>query len=222
MLKLDGTLGDGRPGPRLGNSVSEVPVAELETDAGTHDEIQRVFFFESDESVDRIGTIASPFRGSRYANRFTRWLGRTIVSVPATTLNVTKLITGVNDRQNWETVFAPSTSLDSLAKRSAVVNLVGQTTAPESVVHHNIVGISRGISPKWWTDGVVTHRSAHRDDADSELTVSASHSQIHRHPEAIDEVRRVLKEHLMHVRQDRKVIPAGLQQEQQLNSNSRH
>ncbi|MEO2035325.1 MAG: alpha/beta hydrolase [Planctomycetaceae bacterium] len=193
----------------LWNSVSQTPVAELQADAGTQDEIQRVFFFESDPSVDRIVTIASPFRGSRLANRFTRWLGRTIVSVPATTLKVTKLITGLNNRRNWETVFAPSTSLDSLAKRSAVLNLVGHTTVPDSVVHHNIVGVSRGKSLKWWTDGVVTYRSAHRDDADSEIIVSAGHSQVHRHPEAIDEVRRVLKEHLKHAGRGHRVIPVS-------------
>ncbi len=189
----------------LWNSVSKVPVAHLQADAGTHREIQRVFFFESDPSVDRIVSIASPFRGSRYANRFTRWLGRTIVSLPATTLNVTKLITSLNSRQTWEKVFTPTTSLDSLAKHSAVLNLVSQTTTPDSVVHHNIVGVSRGVSRKWWTDGVVTYRSAHRDDADSELTISASHSQVHRHPLAIDEVRRVLREHLKQVRRGRKV-----------------
>ena len=193
----------------LWNSVSQIPAADLEADAGTQDEIQRVFFFESDPSVDRIVTIASPFRGSRLSNRFTQWLGRTIVSLPTTTLNVTKLITGLNSRQNWANVFAPSTSLDSLAERSAVLNLVGHTTAHESVVHHNIVGVSRGKSPKWWTDGVVTYRSAHRDDADSEIAISASHSQVHRDPKAIDEVRRVLKEHLKHVRRGHRVIPVS-------------
>ena len=193
----------------LWNSVSEVPVAHLRADGGTRREIQRVFFFESDPAVDRIVSIASPFRGSHYANRLTRWLGKTIVSVPATTLNVTKFITSLNNRQAWEKVFTPATSLDSLAKQSAVLNLVSQTTTPDSVFHHNIVGVSRGNSPKWWTDGVVTYRSAHREDADSELMVSASHSQVHRHPLAIDEVRRVLREHLRQVRRGSKVIPAG-------------
>ena len=193
----------------LWNSVSQIPAGDLEADAGTKDEIQRVFFFESDPSVDRIVTIASPFRGSRLSNRFTQWLGRTIVSLPTTTLNVTKLITGLNSRQNWANVFAPSTSLDSLAERSAVLNLVGHTTAHDSVVHHNIVGVSRGKSLKWWTDGVVTYRSAHRDDADSEIAISASHSQVHRDPKAIDEVRRVLKEHLKHVQRGHRVIPVS-------------
>ncbi len=197
----------------LWDSVSETPVADLQVDSDTAGEIQRVFFFESDPSIDRIVTIASPFRGSRYANRFTRWLGRTIVSLPASTMRVTQLVTGLNTRSGWEKVFTPTTSLDSLAKRSAVLHLVGQTSAPESVTHHNIVGVARGNSPKRWTDGVVTYRSAHRDDVDSELTVPASHSQVHRRSEAIEEVRRVLKEHLQTVRRGRVVIPVSHQEQ---------
>lgn len=192
---------------RLWNSVSGVPVQQLEANDTTKGEIQRVFFFESEPAVDRVVTIASPFRGSRYANRFTRWLGRTVVSLPRKTLQVTQLLTQLNNREAWESVFAPQTSLDSLAERSAVVQLIGQTSTPQDVEHHNILGVSRGWSQRWWTDGVVSFDSAHRKDVDSELTVRAGHSQVHRHPESIDEVRRVLKEHLRQTRRGRSVIP---------------
>jgi hypothetical protein len=77
------------------------------------------------------------------------------------------------------------------------------------VIHNNIVGVSRGQSPKWWTDGVVTYRSAHRDDADSEITVAAGHSQVHRHENAIKEVTRALKDHLKQVQDLHKVITVG-------------
>ena len=44
-------------------------------------------------------------------------------------------------------------------------------------------------------DGVVTVKSAHLDGA-SEITVAADHLEVHRHPLAILEVRRILLEHL--------------------------
>jgi pimeloyl-ACP methyl ester carboxylesterase len=194
---------------KLWNSVSETPVAELRADDETTSEIERVFFFESDPSVDRIVTIASPFQGSRYANRFTRWLSQAIVSLPTKTLEVTQLMSGLNSQQGWKNVFTPRTSLDSLAKESAVVNLIGQTTTQDSVIHNNIVGVSRGLTPKWWTDGVVTYRSAHRDDADTEITVTAGHSQVHRHENSIKEVTRALKDHLKQVKGQHKVIAVG-------------
>lgn len=206
---------------RLWNSVSGVPVDHLEVNDTTRGEIKRVFFFESEPAVDRVVTIASPFQGSRYANRFTRWLGRTVVSLPKKTLAITQLLTQANNRDAWQSVFAPQTSLDSLAERSAVVQLIGQTSTPEDVAHHNIVGVSRGRSQKWWTDGVVSFNSAHRQDVDSELTVRAGHSQVHRHPESINEVRRVLKQHLKQTRRGRTVIPVSQQvADQDLNSGS--
>jgi len=196
-------------GDTFWKSVSDTPVTELPAHADTTSEIERVFFFESDPSIDRIITLATPFQGSRYANRFTRWLSQAIVSLPEKTLKATQLMTGLDSRQGWKNVFTPRTSLDSLAKESAVVNLIGQTTTQDSVIHNNIIGVSRGQSLRWWTDGVVTYRSAHRDDADSEITVAAGHSQIHRHEIAIKEVRRALRDHLTQVKDLSKVITVG-------------
>ena len=44
-------------------------------------------------------------------------------------------------------------------------------------------------------DGVVPYKSAHIDNVDSELVVAADHFHVHHHPQAIQEVRRVLMEH---------------------------
>ena len=103
-------------------------------------------------------------------------------------------------------MFAPRTSLDSLGKGSAVLKLVGETTVPPDVRHHNVVGISKGKSASDWTDGVVKLKSAHRTKADSEIRVKATHSQIQRHPETIKEVRRVLLEHLKDVSKKRQTV----------------
>lgn len=180
---------------RLWKAMSQVPVEEIMADTETHAQIRRVFFFESDRSIDRIVTIASPFRGSGYSNNVTRWLGNSLVFLPAMTARLSDLIF----RQNHQPAgnpFAPRTSLDSLNRSSAVLSLVNETTAPEEVTHHNVVGVKR----TWWiqhaTDGVVRLTSARRDDAETEITVRASHSDVQRHPETIAEVRRVLLEHL--------------------------
>ncbi len=181
---------------KLWNSLSRIPVEQIQGDPDVQNEIRRVFFFEKDNSIDRVVTIASPFRGSGYANRFTRWLSGSLVSLPNTTSQLSQLIFRQNNQSIWDRVFAPRTSLDSLNKNSAVIRLVNETTTPQEVKHHNVVGISKGKSKSDWTDGVVRFRSASRADADSEITVKAGHSEVHRHPTAIAEVRRVLLEHL--------------------------
>jgi hypothetical protein len=49
-------------------------------------------------------------------------------------------------------------------------------------------------------DGVVSISSAQADDVVSEIIVDADHHSIHRHPRTILEVRRILLEHLDHLR----------------------
>lgn len=193
---------------KLWNSLSKLPVAQIQADAEAHAQIRRVFFFESDRSIDRIVTIASPFNGSGYSNFFTQWLGGSLVSLPNTTSRLSQLIFRQNHQSIWDRMFAPRTSLDSLNRNSAVLKLVGETSVPGEVKHHNVVGVSKGRSIRDWTDGVVRLTSARRQDADSEIQVKASHSEVQRHPQTISEVRRVLLEHLEDVDRKRyQVVP---------------
>ena len=191
---------------KLWNALSKLPVDRINADPETKSEIQRVFFFESDESIDRIVTIASPFNGSGYSNFFTQWLSGSLVSLPNTTSRLSQLIFKQNHQSIWDRMFAPRTSVDSLNRNSAVLRLVSQTNLPQAVEHHNIVGVSRGNSQRNWSDGVVKFNSASRNDADSEIRVKASHSKVHRHPQTISEVRRVLLEHLNDVKRRRHPI----------------
>ncbi|MEQ9408665.1 MAG: alpha/beta hydrolase [Fuerstiella sp.] len=195
---------------KLWSAMSQLPVDQIQADPETRHQIRRVFFFESDRSIDRIVTIASPFNGSSYANFVTRWVSGNLISLPNATSRLSQLIYRQNNQSIWDRMFTPRTSLDSLNKNSAVIRLVNQTTVPEEVHHHNIVGVKSGHSLDDWTDGVVKTRSASRPDADSEIRVRAGHSAVHRHPETIAEVRRVLLEHLEDVRRrSYPVVPLG-------------
>lgn len=195
-------------GDKLWNGLSEIPVDKIQGNQDTHNQIKRVFFFETDRSIDRVVTIAAPFNGSGYSNMFTRWLGGSLVSLPNTTSNLSELIFRQNHQRVWDRIFAPRTSLDSLNKDSAVLSLVNHSTAPETVKHHNIVGVTKGHSLEDWTDGVVRLRSASRNDVDSQIQVDASHSDVQQHPRTIEEVRRVLMEHLQELsKRDHHVRP---------------
>ncbi len=193
---------------KLWSSVSNRSVDDLKADDEVKSEIRRVFFFESNPSVDRIVTIASPYNGSSLSNRFTQWLSGSLVWLPAKTYQLSRVIFEQDDKSWWESFSAPRTSMDSLTKKSGVLRLIRETRVPDEVKHHNIVGIKRGSSQANWTDGVVAYRSAHCEDASSEKIVRASHSEVHRHPDAVAEVRRILLEHLRETQQRRfPVIP---------------
>ena len=184
---------------KLWNAISDKSLAEIQADPQTQEKIRQVYFFESDRSIDRIVTIASPFKGSNFSNAATQWLTGAIVSIPKATAQLSDLIFDQNGQNLMSKILTPRTSVDSLNKDSAVLHLISETSIPEQIQHHNIVG----IQPKrWWkfwnknSDGVVNYDSARRTDVLSEVQVEASHSRVHRSPDAITEVGRILLEHL--------------------------
>jgi hypothetical protein len=102
-----------------------------------------------------------------------------------------------------------STSIDSLSPDSPVFPTMLRAPRAPWVSYHNIVGLTPTKSlftkEKLTGDGFVEYTSAHMDDAVSEITVDSEHQLIHRHPQAILEVRRILLEHLQSVEAEYRV-----------------
>ena len=65
----------------------------------------------------------------------------------------------------------------------------------EGIKAHSIIAIDGDEQPPDGDDGVVTYRSAHLKGVESECVVRSDHS-TQLQPEAIEEVRRILLEHL--------------------------
>jgi hypothetical protein len=196
------------------NSVSHTPFAQVNAPPEVKQQIQRVFFFEPNSSVSRVITIASPHRGSEFANSFTRWLGRRLISIPKLTVNTTKQLLELNPGAfRIEDSDIVTTSLDSLSPDSRILQAMMQTPASPSVKYHNVVGITKTNLPvEENTDGVVTYASAHLENVESEIVVHAEHSEAHRHPATIREIRRILLLHLQETQQQRfPVVPLSHQ-----------
>ncbi|MBL8813451.1 MAG: alpha/beta hydrolase [Planctomycetaceae bacterium] len=196
-------------GDKFWNSVSRKPVDELRTSDEVKTEIRKVFFFQSNPSVSRIVTIASPYGGSTLSNRFTRWLSGSLIWLPSRTMELSKVVFEQNEVSVWDRVAAPRTSIDSLTRHSGVLKMIRESHVPPEVKHHNIIAVWRGKNQGNWTDGVVTFASAHRQDVTSEKVVHAGHSEVVRHSETVSEIRRILLEHLEESQRRRfPVIPA--------------
>lgn len=196
------------------NSVSNTPFAQVNAPPEVKQQIERVYFFEPNHSVSRVITIASPHRGSEFANNFTRWLGRRLISIPKLTVNTTKQLLELNPGAfRLEESDMVKTSLDSLSPQSPILQAMMQTPPSPDVKYHNIVGITKTNLPvEENTDGVVTYASAHLTDVESEIVVHADHSEAHRHPATIREIRRILLLHLQETQQQRfPVVPLNHQ-----------
>jgi hypothetical protein len=96
------------------------------------------------------------------------------------------------------------TSLEMLAPGSAALKSLAAAPQAPWVIYHNVIGRtdSRDFLHRVTGDGdgVVSISSAQADDVVSEIIVDADHHSIHRHPRTILEVRRILLEHLDHLR----------------------
>jgi pimeloyl-ACP methyl ester carboxylesterase len=183
---------------------SEHPFAELKADPETVRALATTYFFRPNPSVRRVITLGTPYRGSPFSNDLTRWAADKVIKFPR------KMLEGQDqllaDNRHYFRHNAPldiKTSIDSLSTHSPMFPPLLAAAPGPWVSYHNVVG--HDPNPGWRKyivgdgDGVVSLASARLDDAPqlrSQIIVPADHSNVHRHPESILEVRRILFEQL--------------------------
>jgi len=185
-------------------TMSDHPFAELQADPETVRALATTFYFRPNPSIRRVVTLGTPHRGSPFSNDLTRWAGNKLISLPR------KMIDGRNQllaqNKHFFRANAPidvKTSIDSLSPDSPVLPTLLAARPGPWITYHNVVG--RDPNPGWRKyfvedgDGVVPFSSARLDNMpqlESQIVVSADHSNVHRHPQSVLEVRRVLFEQL--------------------------
>lgn len=180
------------------NIVSDQPFQTLRASPERRQQLEHMFFFRPDPAVRRLITIATPHRGSKFANGATRWLAREFIKLPQ--VGREQIVRDNPGLFREHTMLEVRTSVDSLAPDSPILPVLLEAERAPWLKCHNIVGVlpDKGLigSVAGGSDGVVSYTSAHLDDAVSELKVQADHLSVHRHPLSILEVRRILLEHL--------------------------
>ena len=156
---------------------------------------------QSVPNFNRAIFISAPHRGTDYADRwFTRaarkviklpgaFLGALADSVDEKNLNPKKILKDIDDGliQN-----GPS----DLSHNSKFTQLTENVMPKKGMIYHSIMGnITNSNDPDIMTDGIVPYRSSHLDGAVSEKIIKGGHS-IQETPEAVLELRRILKLHL--------------------------
>ena len=156
---------------------------------------------QSVPNFNRAILISAPHRGTDYADRwFTRaarkviklpgaFLGALADSVDEKNLNPKKILKDIDGGliQN-----GPS----DLSHNSKFTQLTENVMPKKGMIYHSIMGnITNSNDPDIMTDGIVPYRSSHLDGAVSEKIIKGGHS-IQETPEAVLELRRILKLHL--------------------------
>lgn len=198
--------------------VSTTPFAQLKGQSRSLGELQQVFFFEQQPYVERIVFLGTPHRGSKLSPSRVAQLADKFVHTPMDLMKALQDVTQENPSARLEVNPAKfPTSVDLLAPGASGLMLLA-SRQPQGVHLHSIIGDAPKDSTlrkvAWWlgetdqrSDGVVPYSSAHLDQVDSELIVTADHTHVHQHPLAVREVRRILLLHLQEQRKSR-VVPA--------------
>jgi pimeloyl-ACP methyl ester carboxylesterase len=193
-------------GNEFWSTLSDRPFTELSADGALREGLAQTFFFDPNPSIRRVITIGTPHRGSEFANDTTRWIGRKLIRVPRELMQGKHQLIARNP--GFFRPDAPldiNTSIDSLSPESPLLPVLLTAHHGSWVRYNNIVGEipNEGLAKLFSGgrgDGVVTLESAKLDNAESQIVVPADHSLVHRHPQSILEVRRILLQQVVELR----------------------
>ncbi|MBT8778656.1 esterase/lipase family protein [Akkermansia muciniphila] len=174
----------------------------LHCDEHTLEQLQNNFIFSPARGVTRIVYMATPHRGSTFADNWIGRLGQRLIDLPADMLEeVTRIATLsrgmflLNPLQLKDEL----TSIRQLSPNSSLVKYMSELRGSPSVPVHSIIGDRGRNDTPHSSDGVVKYRSSHLDWSESEKIVPSGHS-VQDDPAAAVELRRILREHLARVK----------------------
>jgi triacylglycerol esterase/lipase EstA (alpha/beta hydrolase family) len=184
-------------GDQLWHAFNTKPLEDLPISEEERAAIRRLSVFEPLPSVKRVVFISTPHRGSFKATRFVAGLIRRLVSIPQKVVRQgTDLmhLTGSSTLPK-EMRQKRRTSLDGMSPNNPIALKLADIPVAPGIKAHSIIAIQTSGDYHKGNDGIVKYTSAHVDYVESEFIVHSFHSCQDK-PETIEEVRRILHEHL--------------------------
>jgi len=183
-------------GTRFWDDISTTPLDQLTIEPETKELLRRSLFFTPLPFVKRVIFISTPHRGSYQAalrlGRLSSWLVSLPGDLTKRTLNV---ITQNQDKLLVQKLEKLPTSVDNMNPSSPFIKTLASIPVAAGVRAHSIIPVLGNDPTTSGDDGIVTYESAHIQGVESELVVRFGHS-VQGHPQAIEEIRRILLEHL--------------------------
>lgn len=191
-----------KTGDTLWDALSKVSLKDLKAKPELKKELQKEFFIEPLPFVKRVVFISTPHRGSFRASSWVRSILRRIVTLPGDILTTNpKEYFNVIEQANLPPEFRGQvfTSVDSMSPENPVLKALAGIPVAPGIKSHSIIAVLPEYSDYTkGNDGVVQYSSAHIEGVESEFIVRDQHS-CQGNPLVIEEVRRILLEHLASV-----------------------
>jgi len=182
-------------GDKLWYTLARVPIDELSVEPETRDLLRKVLFVEPEPFVGRVVFIATPQRGSfRAGNRLAHFAAG-FMKLPGRVMSAgVDLLTVDEDQLRGQGMKRVPSSVEHMTPGNPFLKTLASIPVADEIPAHSIIAVRGDGPPEAGNDGVVEYSSAHIDEAESELVVRSHHS-VQDHPDAIEEVRRILLLH---------------------------
>jgi pimeloyl-ACP methyl ester carboxylesterase len=190
LAKLTAThTGDALIQATTGRKLSDLRLSPDETAL-----VRDLVVFDPLPQVKRVIFIATPHRGSYQAGDFARRLARRFIRLPQKALETGAELLSIAPKISPDMKLA-STSIDTMSPDNPGLLALAEIPVAPPIKAHSIIAVKGDAVPPKGGDGVVKYTSAHIDGVESERIVRSGHS-CQGTPMAIEEVRRILLEHL--------------------------
>ena len=184
-------------GDAFWRNVSDKPLDALKLDPDSRALLQRSLFYQRLPFVERVVFMSTPHHGS-YLSDYSpaAWVSRLVrLPVTLTQLSVNLAKEGA-DAMLLQRLERPPTSLDNMQASNPFLMTLAKLPIDPHVTAHSIIPVKGHSAFADGADGVVRYKSAHIDGVESELVVQPSGHSVQETPQGIEEVRRILREHL--------------------------
>jgi hypothetical protein len=147
--------------------------------------------------VRRVIFITTPHRGSPLAQSPARGIAKKLCDRPSRFLRALEIVQANNkpDLFTPQVIAENPTSAGELVPGHPLLSGLCDLKIDPSVHCHSIIADLHEPPSKGASDGIVPYSSSHLDGVDSELLVRGLHVCLN-HPAVIQEVRRILMEHV--------------------------
>ena len=183
-------------GDTLWRVVANQPLERIVADDETRRSLTAGFFFDPIPNVSRVIFLATPHQGSSWAARPIGRFAACLVRHDSPQVGrLRRLIDDNPDAISERLRGRLPTSVDMMDRNSELLKAVYRLPIASRVRYHSVIGTGKSMCGEP-ADGVVPVSSAHLPGAVSEFHVDATHTRVHRRLETIDEIVRILGEHL--------------------------
>ena len=161
--------------------------------------------FQKPGFVSRVVLMAVPHRGSSMAKWSIARFGSNLIRIPSKVVSRSLRFLGtiirVTNKENELVNEMVYTGIDNLDPDNRFIKVLSGSAFAGGIPVHSVIGDIDGRGAPGGTDGIVPYSSSHIDGVASELIVDSGHS-VQKSPEAIRELARILRQHLLAARKE--------------------